>query len=151
MNLHVFIDGDACPVKDEVYKVAARHKVNVTVVSNSFLRVPPSASIRLVIVDSGPDIADDYIAERATARTIVITADILLAERCLNAGATVLAPNGKPFTPASIGAAVATRALMDQLRGSGEMNGGASPFSQKDRSAFLQSLHNAFVRLSRSS
>ncbi|MEL6828733.1 MAG: YaiI/YqxD family protein [Pseudomonadota bacterium] len=149
MDLHIFIDGDACPVKDETYKVAARHGVPVTVVANSFLRVPPSPAIHLIVVEAGPDVADDYIAEHSDAATIVITADILLAERCLNADATVLAPNGKPFTAASIGSAVATRALMDQLRGSGEITGGAPPFSQKDRSAFLQSLHEALVRLGR--
>ena len=120
MGFHIFVDGDACPVKDEVYKVAARHGVEVTVVANSFLRVPPAPSIHLIVVDSGPDVADDYIAERATPSAIVITADILLAERCLNAGACVLAPTGKRFTAASIGSAVATRALMDQLRGSGD-------------------------------
>ena len=148
-DLHVFIDGDACPVKEETYKVAARHGVAVTVVANSFLRVPQSPLIKLVVVDAGPDVADDYIADHATATAIVITADILLAERCLNANATVLAPNGKPFTAASIGSAVATRALMDQLRGSGEVTGGAPPFSQRDRSSFLQALHEALGRLSR--
>lgn len=149
LDLHIFIDGDACPVKEETYKVAARHGLGVTVVANSFLRVPPSPLIKLMVVDAGPDIADDYIAERATASSIVITADILLAERCLNTDATVLAPTGKPFTAASIGSAVATRALMDQLRGSGEVTGGAPPFSQRDRSNFLQALHEAVVRLSR--
>lgn len=149
LDLHIFIDGDACPVKEETYKVAARHGVKVTVVANSFLRVPSSPLIKLIVVDAGPDIADDYIAERATATSIVITADILLAERCLKMEATVLAPTGKAFTEASIGSAVATRALMDQLRGSGEVTGGAPPFSQRDRSSFLQNLHEALVRLSR--
>ncbi|MEL6209768.1 MAG: YaiI/YqxD family protein [Pseudomonadota bacterium] len=145
--MHIYIDADACPVKDETYKVAARHRVPVTVVSNSFLRVPRDPGIQQVVVDAGPDVADDWIAERADAHSVVITADILLAERCLAGGATVLAPNGKPFTTASIGSQVATRALMDQLRGSGEITGGAPPFSPKDRSVFLQSLHEALIRL----
>lgn len=149
MSVKIYIDGDACPVKDETYKVAARHGVHVDVVSNSFLRVPSSPLIKLIIVDSGPDVADDYIAERANSASIVITADILLAERCLHAGATVVAPNGKPFTLASIGSAVATRALMDQLRGSGEMRGGPPAFTPKDRSTFLQTLHEALVKLLR--
>jgi len=149
MAFHIYIDADACPVKEETYKVAARHSVPVTVVSNSFLRVPGDPAIRLVVVEAGPDVADDWIAERADAESVVITADILLAERCLAAGAQVLAPNGKPFTAASIGAQVATRALMDQLRGSGEITGGAPPFTAKDRSAFLQALHETLTRLAR--
>lgn len=149
MSVKIFIDGDACPVKDETYKVAARHGVNVDVVSNSFLRVPTSPLIKLIVVEAGPDVADDYIAERANAASIVITADILLAERCLHAGATVVAPNGKLFTAASIGSAVATRALMDQLRGSGEISGGPPAFRAKDRSTFLQTLHEAVVKLLR--
>lgn len=149
MTLEIYVDGDACPVKDEIYKVALRHEIPVTVVANSFIRTPPGDTVQLIVVEAGPDVADDYIAERATPETIVITADILLAERCLHANALVLAPNGKPFTKASIGSAVATRALMDQLRGSGEITGGAPPFSQKDRSHFLQALHETIVRLKR--
>ncbi|MEO0607406.1 MAG: YaiI/YqxD family protein [Pseudomonadota bacterium] len=149
MPLKIFIDGDACPVKDETYKVAARHGVDVDVVSNSFLRVPNAPSIKLIVVESGPDVADDYIAERADALSVVVTSDILLAERCLQSEATVLAPNGKPFTAASIGSAVATRALMDQLRGGGEVLGGPPAFRRQDRSAFLQALHEALVKLQR--
>ena len=150
MQIEIFIDGDACPVKDETYKVALRHKVQVYVVANRFIRVPPTPRIQLITVDAGPDVADDYIAERAGSKSVVVTADILLAERCLNQGAAVLAPTGKPFTEESIGSAVATRALMDQLRGSGEMTGGAAPFQSQDRSRFLQVLHETLVRLQRS-
>lgn len=149
MHLKIFIDGDACPVKDETYKVAERHGVPVDIVANSFLRVPRSPLIRLTVVEAGPDVADDYIAERANSAAIVITADILLAERCLQQGATVLAPNGKPFTAASIGAAVATRALMDQLRSNGEALGGPPAFAPKHRSTFLQALHEAVIKLLR--
>ncbi len=146
---HIYIDADACPVKEETYKVAARHGVPVTLVANSFIRVPQAPGISLVVVEAGPDVADDWIAERADAAAVVITADILLAERCLETGARVLDPRGKPFTPAGIGAQVATRALMDQLRGSGEVTGGAAPFTAKDRSAFLQALHETLTRLAR--
>jgi uncharacterized protein YaiI (UPF0178 family) len=145
--IKIYIDADACPVKDETYKVAVRHGVEVVVVSNSFIRVPPSPRIKLVIVDAGPDVADDYIAERACSQSVVITADILLAERCLKTKATVLSPTGSLFSEDTIGSAVATRALLDQLRGSGEWTGGAAPFSAKDRSNFLQTLHESVVRL----
>lgn len=141
MAFHIYIDADACPVKDETYKVAERHSVPVTVVSNSFLRIPQRDFIKQVVVDAGADVADDYIADHADAQSIVITADILLAERCLNVDARVLDPRGKPYTKASIGAAVATRALMEQLRSTGEQVGGAPPFSARDRSLFLQKLH----------
>lgn len=142
----IFVDADACPVKDEVYKVAARHEAKVFVVSNSFLRVPRNASIEQVVVDAGPDAADDWIAERAGRGSVVITADILLAERCLSGEAHVLGPTGKPFTKESIGAAVASRALMEQLRSTGDPMGGAPPFSARDRSRFLQALHEVLTR-----
>lgn len=149
MKIHVFIDADACPVREEVYKVALRHKVPVTVVSNQFLRVLPHDLIKRIIVSDAFDAADDYIAERAMPGVIVITADILLADRCLKAGAIVLGHNGNPFTDDSIGAAIATRAIMADLRaGAGSENiGGPPPFSSADRSRFLQSLHEAIVRL----
>ncbi len=150
MSLHIFIDADACPVKDETYKVAVRHGVPVTVVSNTFLRVPQQAFIKQVVVDAGADVADDYIAEHCDAESIVISADILLAERCLTKDARVIDPRGKVFTKASIGAAVATRALMEQLRSTGDQMGGAPPFSARDRSAFLQKLHLEVERLKRS-
>lgn len=149
MTLSIFVDGDACPVKDEVYRVAGRMGVPVTVVANSGLRIPTDPLISRVIVDDKADAADDYIAERAHAKMIVITADIPLAERCIKAGATVIAPNGKPFTEASIGSAMAMRSLMQDLRAGGEQIGGPKPFEKKDRSQFLQALDAAVVRLRR--
>lgn len=146
----ILVDADACPVKDEIYKVAWRHEVAVKIVSNSRLRVPDHPLIERVVVSDGFDAADDWIAETAGPRSIVITADILLADRALKAGAVVLAPTGKPFTPASIGPAIATRAIMADLRaGIGEGMGGPPPFSKADRSAFLQALDTALVRMKR--
>ena len=146
----VYVDADACPVKDEIYKVAWRHEVAVKIVSNSRLRVPEHPLIERILVSDGFDAADDWIAEAADATSIVVTADILLADRALKAGATVLAPTGKPFTTASIGPAIATRAIMADLRaGMGEGVGGPPPFSKADRSQFLQALDAALVRLKR--
>ena len=149
--MKILVDADACPVKEEIYKVAWRHEVPVTIVSNSPIRVPAHPLIERVVVTDGFDAADDWIAERADARSICITADILLADRCLKAGAAVIAPNGKPFTTSSIGAAVATRAIMADLRAGavGEGVGGPAPFSKADRSRFLQALDEALVRLKR--
>ncbi|RDC60691.1 UPF0178 protein [Alteripontixanthobacter maritimus] len=148
--LRVLVDADACPVKDEIYRVALRHRVEVVVVSNAPFGIPRDALIRRVVVDDGFDAADDWIAEQTTNRSVVVTADILLAERCVKVGATVLAPTGKPFTAASIGGAVATRALMADLRaGVDGLTGGPPPFSKRDRSAFLQALDAALVRLGR--
>jgi len=148
--LRIMIDADACPVKDEVYRVAQRHRVPVHVVSNSAFRVPDSVLVTRVVVDGGFDAADDWIAERADALSVVITGDILLADRCLKAGAVVLAHNGKPFTAGSIGAAVAVRAIMADLRaGADGPVGGAPPFSKTDRSRFLQALDTALVKLVR--
>ena len=149
-GVRILVDADACPVKDEVYKVAYRHEVPVAIVSNSHLRVPPHPLIERVVVSDGFDVADDWIAERATHGSVVITADILLADRALKAGATVLAPTGKPFTAQSIGAAIATRAIMADLRASGDQLGGPAPFAKADRSRFLQALDEALVRLKRS-
>ncbi len=147
--MRILIDADACPVKDEVYKVAWRHGVAATLVSNQHLRIPDHPLIDRVVVDDGFDAADDWIAERADAEALVVTADILLADRCLKAGATVIAPTGKAFTTSSIGAAIATRAIMADLRAGGDQIGGPKPFSGKDRSAFLQALDAAIVRLKR--
>jgi uncharacterized protein YaiI (UPF0178 family) len=151
MSLRILVDADACPVKDEIYRVAWRHEVPVAVVSNSRLRVPEHALIERVTVSDGFDAADDWIAEAADACAIVITADILLADRCLKAGAAVIGPNGKPFTPASIGGALATRAIMADLRAGAvaEGIGGPPPFSKADRSRFLQALDEALVRVKR--
>lgn len=147
--LHIFIDADACPVREETYKVALRHSVAVTVVANSFIRVPQHDLISRMIVSDSFDAADDYIAERAGEHTVVITADILLADRCLKSGARVIDPNGKAFTENSIGAAIATRAIMADLRAgaTSENIGGPPPFTQRDRSNFLQTLHEALVKL----
>lgn len=136
----ILVDGDACPVKDETYRVARRYHLPVKVVTNSFLRVPPEPLIERILVGSSFDAADDWIAEHASAGTIVITADILLADRCVKAGSIVLGPNGREFTAQSIGAAVATRALMADLRAMDEVRGGPAPFSKADRSRFLSEL-----------
>lgn len=146
----IFVDADACPVKDEVYRVAARTGVSVVLVANAYMRVPREETVELVVVPADPDAADDYIAEHADAGSIVITADIPLADRCLRAGAIVLAPNGKPFTEASIGSQMATRALMQDLRAGGDIVGGPPPFTKQNRSSFLQALDAAIVRLARS-
>ena len=147
--VHILVDADACPVKDEIYKVAWRHEVKVTLVANAFLRIPDHPLIDRVTVDGGFDAADDWIAERSGPRTIVVTADILLADRCLKAGAVVVGPNGKPFTTASIGGAIATRAIMADLRAGIGNSGGPPPFSKVDRSRFLSALDEALVRLKR--
>jgi uncharacterized protein YaiI (UPF0178 family) len=147
----IFVDADACPVKSEVYRVAERHGVDVKVVANSYLSVPREDWIERIVVPSGPDVADDWIAERAGPRAIVVTADIPLASRCVKAGASVIAPNGRPFTDASIGMALATRNLMEQLRETGAVTGGPPPFSPRDRSTFLSALDRAVVRLKRGS
>ena len=149
-GLQILVDADACPVKDETYRVAARYRLPVTIVSNSPIRTPNDPLIGRVVVSDGFDAADDWIVERANAGTIVVTADILLADRCLKAGATVLAPTGKPFTHASIGGAIATRAIMADLRAGGDQLGGPAPFSKTDRSRFLQELDVTIVRLQRS-
>lgn len=148
--LQIFVDADACPVKDEVYKVAERHQVPVSVVANSYFRIPRDPLVKQVVVSDGFDAADDYIAEQADAKSVVITADILLADRSLKVGAIVIAPNGRPFTENSIGGAVATRAIMADLRAGVENIGGPPPFSKTDRSRFLSSLDEALVRLKRS-
>jgi len=190
-TISIFIDADACPVKQEVYRVAERHALKgaalkVLVVSNSpiaiprdgifggppdakpgttfaggdpFVGGPPDAKpgttfaggplIERVVVGAGMDEVDDWIAERARAGDIVITADVPLASRCVKAGAEVIAPNGRPFTKDSIGLTLATRNLMDSLRSAGEITGGPKPFSPRDRSSFLSALDQAIVRLKR--
>jgi uncharacterized protein len=145
----IFVDADACPVKDEVYKVAWRRGVPVKVVSNSPIRVPEHELIERVVVSDAFDAADDWIVEQADAKTVVVTGDILLADRCLKTGATVIGPNGKPFTSASIGGAIATRAIMADLRSGAGVTGGPAPFARVDRSRFLQALDAALVRLGR--
>jgi uncharacterized protein YaiI (UPF0178 family) len=145
----IYVDADACPVKQEVYRVAERHGLKIFVVSNSPIAVPRDPLIERVVVSAGMDAADDWIAERAARGAIVVTQDIPLAARAVKAGAVAIAPNGKPFSEDTIGMALATRNLMDQLRSAGEITGGPRPFSPKDRSAFLQSLDRAIMRLKR--
>lgn len=146
-HVQILVDADACPVKEEVYKVAWRRAVPVKVVSNAYLRVPHHPLIERVVVSDKFDAADDWIASEADTGTVVITDDILLAGRCLKAGATVIGQNGKPITSASIGGAIATRAIMADLRAGAGITGGPSPFAKRDRSRFLQALDEALVRL----
>lgn len=138
--LNIFIDADACPVKPEVYRVAKRYRLNVTLVANSRMRVPDERWITLETVKEGFDAADDWIVEHVQPQDIVITADIPLASRCLKRGAQVIGPTGKVFTENNIGGIVATRDLLSELRGAGEMTGGPPPLKKLDRSRFLQKL-----------
>ncbi|MDB5558658.1 MAG: hypothetical protein JWQ36_1592 [Enterovirga sp.] len=147
--IEILVDADACPVKDEVFRVAARHGVKSYVVSNSFMMLPRDPLIERVVVGSGLDVADDWIAERAKRGKVVVTADIPLAHRAVKAGADVIAPNGRAYTESTIGAVLATRNLMADLREAGAVTGGPKPFSKGDRSAFLQALDLAIVRLKR--
>ena len=149
IDARILVDADACPVKDEIYKVAYRREVPVQVVSNSYLRVPAHPLIERVVVSDAFDAADDWIAGQANARTIIVTGDILLADRCLKAGATVLGHNGKPFTTGSIGGAIASRAIMADLRAGGDVVGRPAPFAKADRSRFLQALDESLVRIGR--
>ncbi|NQT61717.1 MAG: YaiI/YqxD family protein [Candidatus Marinimicrobia bacterium] len=138
--LHIYVDADACPVKNEVYRVADRYQLNVTLVSNSRMRVPQSSRIKLEVVGDGFDEADDWIVEHVQEGDVVITADIPLAGRCITAGAEVLSNSGKRFTDDNIGQTLATRDLLAELRGTGEITGGPPPLTQRDRSEFLQKL-----------
>jgi hypothetical protein len=147
--MRILVDADACPVKEEIYKVAFRREVPVLLVANAHLRIPPHPLIARETVSDSFDAADDRIAELSGADTVVVTADILLADRCLKAGASVIAPTGRPFTSASIGGAIATRAIMADLRAGGDQIGGAAPFSKQDRSRFLQTLDEALAKLAR--
>jgi uncharacterized protein YaiI (UPF0178 family) len=147
--ISIYVDADACPVKDEVYRVAGRHGLKTYVVSNAFINVPRDPLIERVIVSAGMDAADDWIAQRVGRGDIVVTADIPLAGRCVKAGADVIAPNGKPFSADSIGLALATRNLMTDLRSAGAVTGGPRPFAARDRSSFLSALDRAIVRLKR--
>ena len=144
--IEIYIDADACPVKDEVYKVAARYGLSTTVVSNSFIQIPASPLIQRMIVDAGPDVADDWIAEQCRPGDIVVTNDIPLADRVLKAGGAAIAPNGRVFTPDSIGSALAGRAIGEHLRSMGEITGGPKAFDRTARSRFLQALDEAVNR-----
>jgi uncharacterized protein YaiI (UPF0178 family) len=145
----IFIDADACPVKEETYKVARRYGLQVYVVANAFIMTPREPLIERVVVEAGPDVADDWIADNAGAGDIVITADIPLAQRCLAKSAIVLGPRGKAFTVDSIGAALAGRAIGEHLRSMGEVTSGPPPFQAADRSRFLSALDEAVHRARR--
>lgn len=145
----IFVDADACPVKEEVYRVARRYGLKVHVVSNGGVRVPPDPLIEMVVVPAGPDIADNWIVEHVASADIVVTADIPLAHRCLQAGAEAIGPTGRAFTMNSIGTAMAQRSIMEHLRSMGETTGGPKPFSPGDRSRFLQALDEAVNRCRR--
>lgn len=147
--IRIFVDADACPVKNEVYRVAERYGLKVFIVANSFMNVPRSEMIERVIVSEGPDVADGWIADRAGPSDIVITADIPLAGRCVHKGATVISPTGKPFDDNSIGMALATRDLMTDLRSAGAVTRGPPPLSRQDISRFLSALDLAVTRLKR--
>jgi len=149
VTTRIFIDADACPVKEEAYRVARRYGLKTYVVANAFIMVPRESLIERVVVEAGPDVADDWIAERAVGGDIVVTSDIPLASRCLKAGAAVLNPKGVAFTEASIGMALAGREIAEHLRSFGEITGGPKPFSPADRSKFLQALDEAVNRAKR--
>lgn len=147
--IRIFVDADACPVKNEIYRVAERYALHVYVVANAFMAVPRSELIERVIVPEGPDVADQWIAERAGSTDIVVTADIPLAARCVRAGASVIGPTGKAFTEDSIGMTLATRNLMADLRSAGAVTRGPPPLSRQDISRFLSAMDLAVVRLKR--
>ncbi|MER2604566.1 MAG: YaiI/YqxD family protein [Siculibacillus sp.] len=145
-DLRILVDADACPVKDEVFRVAGRLRLPVVVVANSWMRLPDDPLIERVVVGQGPNVADDHIAEAARAGVVVITADVPLADRCVKAGARVVAPTGRVFDAASIGMALATRDLMEDLRSAGAVTGGPRPFAPRDRQTFLQALDREIRR-----
>jgi uncharacterized protein YaiI (UPF0178 family) len=142
----IFIDADACPVKDEIYKVADRYRLEVHVVANAYIHVPLGPRVHRVVVEAGPDVADDWIAEHVRGGDIAVTNDIPLAERVLQAGAAAIRPDGRPFTHDSIGSAIAQRAIMEQIRSTGAITGGPKPFDRRDRSNFLQALDQAVTK-----
>jgi len=145
-SIEIFVDADACPVKDEIYRVASRYALPVSVVANSRLYVPPGLGALLVLVPEGPDAADDWIAQAVRPGDVVVTADVPLAARCLKAGARVLGSNGRPFDEDSIGSALATRDLKADLRGAGVQTGGPPPLSARDRQRFLSKLDELVQR-----
>jgi len=147
--LHIFVDADACPVKQEVYRVASRCRLDVTLVANSWMRVPNERWIALEVVEDGFDAADDWIVEHVQPHDIVVTADIPLASRCLKKGARAIGPTGKPFTEDNIGQVVATRDLLSELRDAGEITGGPPPLKKPDRSRFLQQLDEVIQSIRR--
>jgi uncharacterized protein YaiI (UPF0178 family) len=138
----IYVDADACPVKDEIFRVATRHGIRVHVVSNSWMRLADNPLVNQIVVAEGPDVADDWIADHIGPYDVAITSDIPLASRCVKAGASAIGPTGKAFSEDSIGMAVAMRDLMSHLRDTGEIKGGGSAFSKQDRSRFLSTLEN---------
>lgn len=147
--LHIFVDADACPVKEEIYRVARRYGLGVTLVANAAMRIPHEKGIRLQVVGGCFDAADDWIVENIEAFDILVTADVLLASRCVAKKASVLGPGGKPFTESNIGDVVASRNLLAELRGAGEITGGPKPMGPKERSRFLQKLDEAIQAIRR--
>jgi uncharacterized protein YaiI (UPF0178 family) len=147
--LEIYVDADACPVKNEVVRVAERHGLVVHMVSNSWMRLTEGPLVKRVVVSEGFDAADDWIAERAGEGDIVVTSDIPLAARCLKVGVQALGPTGRPFTADNIGSAVAMRDLMGHLRDTGEVRGGNPAFSARDRSQFLQALESKIQSIKR--
>jgi len=147
--LNIYVDGDACPVKDEVFRVAERHNIKVYLVSNSWHRIGINPFVEQVVVSQGPDVADDWIVERIGDGDIVITSDIPLADRCIKNAACAIAPTGKPFTPDSIGMALAVRNLMTDLRETGGVIGSNASFTKQDRSHFLSELETQIMAIKR--
>jgi hypothetical protein len=146
---HIYVDADACPVKSEIYRVAGRYGLSVTLVANSWMRIPDDPRIALEVVRAGLDEADEWIVERVQRDDVVVTADIPLASRCLEKGAHVIGASGEPFTEDNIGGALATRDLLTELRGAGEITGGPRPITKRDRSRFLQRLDETVQALRR--
>ncbi len=144
--IKIFVDADACPVKDEVYVVATRYGIPVALVANSHMHAPPEFGVEMVVVDGTPDAADDWIAKSVLRSDVVVTADIPLAARCLEVGARVIGTNGRPFTEDSIGGALASRELKSHLRESGIDSGGPRALSERDRSHFLSKLDELVQR-----
>jgi len=147
--LHIYVDADACPVKSEIYRVAGRYGLSVTLVANSWMRIPEDPRIALEVVRAGLDEADQWIVKRVQRNDVVVTADIPLASRCLEKGAHVIGTSGEPFTEDNIGGALATRDLLTELRGAGEITGGPRPITKRDRSRFLQRLDEIVQALRR--
>ena len=147
--LEIYVDADACPVKSEVYRVAERHGLRVHIVAHQAMRVPDRDWIAATILPEAPDAADDWIAEHIQADDICITSDVPLVDRCLKCGARVIGPKGRVFTESSIGDVLATRNLLTHLRDAGQITGGPAPFAEKDRSRFLNVLHETIVAIKR--
>ncbi|MCD4707212.1 MAG: YaiI/YqxD family protein [Candidatus Sabulitectum sp.] len=147
--LDIFVDADACPVKQEVFRVAQRYGLKVILVSNSWMRIPESSRLELIVVEKGADVADDWIVEHTDSDDIVVSGDIPLASRCLKKGALVLGNTGHPFTENNIGNALSVRNLLSDLREQGMITGGPKPFAKKDRSRFLQALDEMIVKIRR--